>query len=206
MRSEFRRLLFRIRTVGQVLLPPVSPISRYTNADVVRMLAFRLSAHAEIEGFVESCAADLVADYSAKNKAHRLSRNTQRVLLMHADMRTNYPPLALNLRPSQKRPIEKQIDACLNVVSSCIYTNNGVSEKDILKLFIPLGFETSFFDLTWLDSMHELARARGEAAHKSWLGGVSVQPTPQGERSRLVNPLLGLRRLIDEADRLKAQA
>ena len=204
MWAEYRALLAQIRKISRELLPDESPTARYASGEILRMIAFRLSAHAEIEGFLELCSEKLLDHYASRNRAGTLSRYGQRVLLLHSAMRDSYPPRSLNLRPGTKSPIQKQIQGCLNMQGAIIEGNNGVSEKDVLKLFVPLGFDLHFFDLAWLDSMETLARARGEAAHKSWLGGTTVQPSPSVERSLLALPLFGMRQLLREIDRLKS--
>ncbi|MET8912423.1 HEPN domain-containing protein [Micromonospora sp. NPDC004551] len=176
------------------------------------MLGFRLLAHAEIEQFVEECAERLALHYAGMIDQQRwsttLSARTQRTLLLNLCMVDKYPPLSITRpRPSSgnKDPL-KNISSGLNRHQSVISGNNGVSEKDILKLFVPLGFDLHFFDHSWLIAMNNLAKSRGEVAHNSFQLSTQAIPTPRGERDLLVVPLFGLRRVVDEVVRLQAAA
>lgn len=194
------------------MLPAESPTARYSQADVFRMLGFRLLAHAEVEQFVEACAEALTLHYAGMINPQRLtttlSSRTQRMLLLHLCMTDKYPPLSITRprpSPSNKDPL-KHILSGLNQHQGVIGGNNGVSEKDILKLFMPLGFDLQFFDHSWLVAMNNLAKSRGEVAHNSFQLSAQAIPTPRGERDLLVLPLFGLRRIVDEVIRLKASA
>ncbi|WP_285635939.1 HEPN domain-containing protein [Lentzea sp. NBRC 102530] len=170
------------------------------------MFAFRISAHAEIEGFIEYCAETLMTHLATKNNAKTLAYSTQKALLLYKDMNKQFPPQSISFQVPSGGTADK-IRSVLNAVESSIATNNGVSEKDILKLFVPLGVSLNFFEENWLRSMTDLARARGEAAHNSWVSSNTVQqPDPITERSRLVLPLRGIGKLVDELERLRAVA
>lgn len=196
---KFALLIRRISFCSKSLLPQSNPKGSYTKAETYRILAFRLFAHAEIEGFIEDCAEALVVALGAANNANHLPPKIKAHLVHHRKMVEHYPPLSLNYSPSNKD--QQHIRGLLNNISSSITSNNGVSEKDVLKLFTPLGFPLSWFDTSWLSSMTDIAVARGEVAHRSVDDSISVQPTPADEKRRFVAPLLGLRKLAAEVDK-----
>jgi hypothetical protein len=207
VRSEYFEMLRRIRLLRTELLPSTSSTASYTNGDVLRMLGFRLLTHAELEGFFEFCAEDLVDHYSTRLTNGVLSGRMRRHLVLHSQMVDHYPPRSLTFPVGIDSSQDKAIKGILRSHQNIIEGNNGISEKDVLKLFIPLGCETTFYDHSWLASLNALARARGEVAHNSALTpSASAQPTPENERSRLVEPLWGTRALIAELLRLKALA
>ncbi len=204
MSWELRILLKNLRGLSGELLPPVNPTASYSQGEIVRMYAFRLLAHAEIEGYVEDLAEELATALATRNKANRLSAKVTARLLHHTYLADSYPPRSITKRLSPKDS-QKAITQSLNSLQAMITSNNGVSEKDVLKLFLPLGVDLSFFDEDWLRAMNELAAARGEVAHRSWItSSTIVQPDPQSERQRLVVPILGLRNLTVECERLIA--
>ena len=169
------------------------------------MLAFRLLAHAELEGFFEFCAETLTDHLSTKNDAGRLKPATQKRLVLHANMVAQYPPKSLTFALLPK--MRTTIKGMLSSQTAAIASNNGVSEKDVLKLFVPLGCEMSFFDHAWLSSLNDLAHARGDVAHQSSNSMSAIyQPTPEAERSRLVRPLWGTKNLVDELLKLQRSA
>jgi HEPN superfamily RiboL-PSP-like protein len=203
MRPEYLALIRQVRLLSRTLLPPVSPTARYSGSEILQMLAFRLSAHAEVESFLEDCASHLADHYATLNNQNKLSSRVRRLLLHHSGMRDQYPPRSLTAPLPTN--VGRKITGILNAQIDAIEGNNGLSQKDILKLFVPLGVEISFFNTAWLDSMDRFARSRGDVAHKSWLNP-SRQPEPREERRLLVAPLLGLRDLIEEVARLRALA
>lgn len=117
-------------------------------------------------------------------------------------MRDHYPPISLNYRPDAKDG--QRIKTFLSDHASMIQGNNGATEKDVIKLFSPLGFDLSFFDLNWLESMRVLGVRRGEVAHRSVTYSTTIQSTPEDERRHLAEPLWGLRKLAREADSIMA--
>jgi hypothetical protein len=202
MQREFLALLKRIRRLSVEMLPASSPTARYTHHEVFRMLGFRLLAHAEIEAFLEWCAEDVATLYAAKNNSRTLSPKTQKYLVLHTRLVASYPPRSLSF--SIPQDAYKIIKGMLNGHLSMINQNNGASEKDVLKLFVPLGCDSAFFDHRWLASLNALAAARGEVAHNSSLvAAPQRQPTPEGERDLLVQPLVGIRSLVRKLDELK---
>jgi hypothetical protein len=203
MRVLYRGLLDTICDLSKALLPEADPRARYSDDAILRMFAFRLSAHAEFEAFLERCADEVVEAYARKIQTNSLSVRVQRLLLLHQGMVNTYPPVTLSVRTGYQKDVTNQIKNFLSAHQSKIEANNGVSEKDILKLFVPLGVDLSFFKLDWLESMNRLASSRGDAAHRSWiLEGARAQPDPKGERELFALPLLGTRHLVDRVELL----
>jgi hypothetical protein len=199
MRSEYRELLKQIRQLAREILPKRNPTARYSREETLRILAFRLFAHAEIEAFLELCAETLRLAYATNNGAGALSRSATYRLIWSSQASLKYPPTSLTKLP---KDVGKTINGILKNHENTIDNNHGVSEKDVLKLLVPLGFELSFFDHDWLISMTDLTVARGNAAHNSAMNVGADQPTPDGERQRLVKPLWGLGQVSAEVDRL----
>ncbi len=202
MRRNYLRLFARIQELSNELLPAVRPTANYTKGEVLRILAFRLSVHAEIEGFLEQCAVDFATYLAELNNAGKLSTGLCGQIVQHKYW-CDYPPKKVSNITTNAAVVVSNV---LNSVQAFAAGNNGVTEKDILKLFVPLGMEIGFFSHSWLAAMNDLARARGETAHASWLSGGISQPTPNGERARLIVPLLGLRHLVDEISRIRSIA
>ena len=196
MARTFLQLMRDLRRISAELLPTKSPVARYSDSEILRILSFRLFAHAEIEGFVESVAEAMVDALAIKNDQGTLRPAVRDRILQHYILTQSYPPRTLVNIPTGPRA-QRAIKGVLNAVQDDISKNNGVSEKDVLKLFLPLGVPIDYFNREWLRSMNELARARGEVAHNSWNRTAAVQqPTPQDERQRLVRPLWGLQELL----------
>lgn len=203
MISEYKKMLEQLRALSSEILPELSPTGRYSRGDTLRTLAFRLFAHAEIESFLEQCAESLRVHYATKNSSGTLSRPIAHRLIWASEASKKYPPRSLTQMPAN---LNREINSILNNHQNTIDGNNGVSEKDVLKLLVPLGFDLDFFDHGWLVSMSELAHARGDAAHSSAMNVGTDQPTPEGELSLLLLPLRGLAKIALEVDRLQSLA
>jgi len=203
------RLAREIRKLAKEMLPAPSPTASYTDREIMMMCAFRLLAHAEIEGFLEDCAEHLRETYARKNSARSLSPSARAMLLGRAKLLSDgYPPRTVRFSGTWTQEAQRTVNGFLNGHATRISQNNGVSEKDILKLLVPIGFELTLFDHDWLAAMSNLSRARGEAAHGGWMsyGASQQQPSPQGERSLVVGPMWGLRHIVAEVERLAANS
>ncbi|GLZ38369.1 HEPN domain-containing protein [Actinokineospora sp. NBRC 105648] len=200
MWTEYRELLSRIRKLSKEFLPKISPTASYRDDQVRQMFAFRLSAHAEMEGFLELCAQELATELAMKNSKGILSKTVAELIVEHKE-KCDFPPMSVTKRP---KDIQDRVNKALNKVQGEISQNNGVSEKDVLKLFVPLGIDIDGSWHPWLNSMNDVSQARGRVAHRSWVVGGSQIPTPQAERARLVGPLFGMRRLIEEIEVIRA--
>lgn len=203
MIADYRLMLKQLRGLAVEILPPSSPTGSYTTGETLRILAFRLFAHAEIESFLELCAETLRVRYATRNSNGVLSRPAAYRIVWAGQWAEKFPPRGITQLPPN---VQKVVNGILNQQQNVIQNNQGVSEKDVLKLLIPLGFDVSFFDHAWLRSMSALARARGEAAHSSAMNVGFAQPTPEAERALLLPPLRGLARVAVEVERLETLA
>jgi hypothetical protein len=52
-------------------------------------------------------------------------------------------------------------------LKSIISSNNGIKEKDILKIILPLSFPVSLLDQTWLNTINSFGSLRGELIHRN---------------------------------------
>lgn len=178
-------------------MPFRSPTGSYNSSETLRILAFRLFSHAEIESFLEMCAESIVVAISAKHQGKSLASTKKAQILLHLDMAGSYPPRSINYRPHPKD--DDKIKGFLNGHLGIIAQNNGATEKDVIKLLTPIGFELHKLDKVWLASMQLLGKRRGEVAHHSAFS-TTTQPTPEDERAHLVTPLWGLRSVASDAD------
>jgi hypothetical protein len=196
--DQYRDLVNRISRSAKALLPAVKPTAKYTEEEVLRVLAFRLLSVAEIEDFLETCASGIVTAMERRQSSTGLPATAKIRLLRHMAMVEKYPPTTLTSAPTSAD--DTRMGQFLKQHASVIEGNNGASEKDILKLFVPIGFDLQDFDLNWLTSMRELSKRRGETAHKSPATAITIQPDPADERQSFATPLWGLRWLARRCD------
>jgi hypothetical protein len=84
-------------------------------------------------------------------------------------------------------PLEK----ANNVWRHNLKNNNGLKEKDLLTLLLPIGVHHSALDQTLLNDLNSFGSARGEVAHTSTIG-VTTLFDPRTEFDRVVQILGGL--------------
>ena len=96
-----------------------------------------------------------------------------------------------------KHIIERETDLSIRVKASRdafnTYTkdrNQGIRERDILKLLLPVGIAAREIDSTWLATTNSFGSARGGTAHRS--NQVDHPPDPMNELSIVTQILNGL--------------
>lgn len=61
--------------------------------------------------------------------------------------------------------------------------NNGIKEKNLLRILLPLGVEEADIDMNWLHTVEGWATQRGETAHVG--RKVNWQPDPEQELKKV---------------------
>ena len=198
-------LLAEVRHLSQIFLEVRSSTGSYSDDDIAKMYAFRLLVHAELESLLEGWALDLNSAISQKNSTAILSVWYKNYLMTHTMLVEKYPPKSVEI-PSGANP-QRVINGHLIQHQKLVNENNGVSQKDIIKLFVPVGvsFDWLVNQRSWLRGMDNISRSRGEVAHSGRSLNTSTPPTPENERRQLVEPLLGLRVLRRKLDELHAR-
>lgn len=153
------------------------------NQDQLR--AFKLLVHAEIESYIENSVQEVL------NKCINEWETKKRV---------NPPLLFLIMFSSSKFEAnnqyltrEKRINQILTSFKSVISSNNGIKERNILKLIIPLGINYSRLDDTWLTTIDSYGSSRGEVAHNSF--SVQRQLDKNSELNNLNLVLTGIKKI-----------
>lgn len=175
----------------------------------VRALSFRLLCHAEIESYFEARSREIATlIVGCWNSSQMVSYPTVCMLGFSGQEMTLPPPTVE--KPSSKQKdwedhikvggrIRKSIDTYLHYVNR---QNNGIDEKDLLRMLLPLGFRVSLLDEAFLIQINNFVKGRGDVAHNSVLGQVTKGVDPRDEFKN-VQSLLGCLIPIDaEFDRL----
>lgn len=202
--------MFRaIEQLRGALLPPFSATGTYSRPRRVhlRTASFRVLAHAEIESYLEDRASDVhgMAWDLWKNYSH--PSHTLTCLLGFSGISTFPPPDTLSAPAgSQKRYVDIAVplDKANNVWRKSLKNNNGLRERDLLALLLPIGIHHSLLDQTLLNDLNSFASARGEVAHTSAVG-VTTLFDPKTEYDRVLQLVAGLS-ILDSAleDEVKA--
>ncbi|GAA0496338.1 HEPN domain-containing protein [Streptomyces olivaceiscleroticus] len=183
------------------LLPNPTPTNLYTQQDQDRMLGYRLLCHAELEGFFEALVLLAVDEVWPKAKRLQQISPAAQDLMDYRD-RVLYPPKKVSAPPvADLKRLEEAVQDLTNKVSK----NMGITEKDILKLFLPLGIDHSALDIQWLKALDYLGECRGDVAHNPWENATYAETNPQSEKKSIQDVLDGIPDLIKLIDQFIAR-
>lgn len=185
----------------EILLPDETSRNIYPRDKQDSMLGYRLLCHAEMEGFIEALVRLVMEDVwdTAKKTGNITPAGKQ---MLDFKDRCEFPPNSLRRKPAA--PIDRLKGIAGDVLNRSS-RNNGVTEKDVLNLFLPLGVNPSDLDISWLEVMSDFGKSRGDVAHNSWENHAQYDTTPAKEKDAVDYCLLGLSTLVTLADDILAK-
>jgi hypothetical protein len=152
----------------------------YSERQLSAGAAYTVFAHGEIESFIEDWAIAIL-DRAAQQWA---SGVTSRVLVHLLTFRE-----ASSL--PDKLPSKNIWSApCVEAIANhrgLIKRNNGIKEKYICKLFVPLGFDVRNIDLILLGDLDALASIRGDHVHQSYRSHLGQKFDPFDRQTKVTN-------------------
>lgn len=165
---------------------PFDPLGQYADPDRVQDFsrAFLVLSHAEVESYIEGWAKNIA---SATEKVWKRSSRAA-------------PPLAFLLASIGERikrvetlgagggDSPQRLQALVTKVFQTYYKrikdNNGIKEKNVLRLFDPLGVPAVAYASTLLPALESLGSRRGQHAHGS-VAAVQSPLDPETELKRV---------------------
>lgn len=175
---EYRALQHRIVELRAHFLPQrFHPTGDYTDRQLDRTGAFIILAHAEIEFFLESIVVETAKNAADAWISRKLMTEPLVSMLAYCDNQNSIPPKLQG--PDSVELNNRVIKASETVCQYANSQNNGIKERDILKLLMPVGIQEADIDPTWLADIDSFGRVRGKLAHTS--KRVQVPPNPQDE-------------------------
>lgn len=189
-----------------VFLPKqkVAPPATYSDDELTSAKAYLVFAHAELEDYLEACCRQkaacaleaLVTSGTAGITALSLvshfgvSLSVASDIVKYQERYTKLAPDFPNHNPNVTRPLLARLkDAVSAYVEQC-HKNNGVKEKDLLQLLIPLGISPFEMDPAWIAEMNAFGVDRGSHAHRG-LSGVQQITDPFLSQQRMMRILNG---------------
>ena len=188
--QEFRMLRSRIRQLRDHFLPRYfDPTGSYSPRQYDRARAFRLLAHAEIEWYLE------LVSFETANKAYDAWQVrgliTEPLVSMVAYTESPLGKVPETKSSTGQADLVTRIERSRNSITSYSKSrNNGIRERNILRLLLPVGIREAEIDSTWLATIDSFGKDRGETAHHS--GRVSNPPDPQNEFDKVTQIVDGL--------------
>lgn len=189
---------------NQFLPAQFDPTGAYSVLVIAQARAYRVLAHAEVEHYLEDRAREVATNALTKWRNTGAVNRCLMALIAFSGKEMQSPPDTLapsepsaTQRHEERLKITKRVDAASRTFFQCVKDNHGVKERNILQLFIPVGFDDADFDPVWLVTMNSFGEKRGEAAHLSAHHTVSHPPDPKSEFD-LVMDVLGGIEIVDE--------
>ncbi len=161
---RYLQLERRIRAIDNVFIPPIRPTGNYTKKEQDQIRAYLLLVHAEIEAYFEE-----VTEAKAKTAfgKWRTDRTKSNVLISL---------VSFHEHSIREQDIELRLNKALSTFIYNLRHNNGIKEQNILTMLLPVGFEFSEIDTTWLNTITSFGTSRGEVAHTSARVQQSLDP------------------------------
>jgi hypothetical protein len=210
--QRYINLVKEIHALRIYLLPNVfDPAGDYTQDVLVKALAFRVLAHAGLESYMEESTLELAKAAVKAWKREKRASCTLMGLLAFSGQSMDQPPKTL--RPedenrsrewNDKIHLSNKIDNAMRAFVYMIHNNNGIKEKNVLGLLLPVGFDANALDHTWLLDMDNFGESRGDAAHKSTGGLCAGRQINPADEWQAVKSLLrkGLCKVDDNIERI----
>ncbi len=185
------------------------PTGSYSERKLDRARAYRILTHAEIEFFVENIVLDIVErefrQWSESRKPSHIiiclmaasKVGWQDVETEPLDLGRIDPPIIKKEDTAIDQIIERAVEQYRDIVRN----NNGIMERNLKRLLMPVGIALSELDQTWLNNMSSFGGKRGFVAHTSRLV-VTTPPDPQTEKQTVDVLLAGLKGLDEMVNQL----
>ena len=190
----------------QFLPAKFDPTGTYANRWIARSRAYRLLAHAEVEHFLEDRVREIASYAITAWNSGQITTRPLIALLAFSGREMMCPPNTLHppqptarVKHDEQIQLNERVRVATTTFFQALKDNNGVKERNILRILIPVGFVHSDLDPLWLAAMNSFGEARGEAAHNSaTLATVSHPPDPKSEYDLVKQVLLGLQDVDDK--------
>ncbi len=201
---RFRILTKELSRLKKQFIPKINPAGLYSDRQLALTLAYRVLAHAEIEGYLEDrvweVALNAKKNWDTKGKTCR----SLICLLAFSGQMMESPPDTLSPKkitkqvPDEKIKISKKIDLAINSFQRVIDQNHGIKEANLLALLLPIGIDTDYLDPAWLATMNTFGEERGIVAHTSATSTTIQAPDPATELGRVEQIISQELREVDE--------
>ncbi len=193
--ARYRALTPRLRELRRHLLPAeFDPTRPYSDRQVDRVRGYRLLAHAEIEACIEDMVTAAVTAAWTGWQADARPRTCLMALVAYYEGDLGGPPETLDPAKRSKKVLVHLADridrARKHHVNQVVRGNNGIKERNLLALLLPVGVLEADLDKTWLATIDSFGSQRGDTAHQS--GRAQQQPDPQQELKTVQSIAAGL--------------
>jgi len=206
--AQYDQMVERVKALRKALLPYHLQVAvgNLTPDISIKALSYRLLCHAEIESYFENRATEINGLISAAWKNHRHVSYPTLCMLGFSGFQMELPPDSFQ-DPVKKTKVDGRLGKSIGNYNYYVTRkNNGITEKSLVKMLLPLGIEISVIDPLLVVEFNNFATLRGSAAHQSTAGHVQAGVSPYDERERVSRLLKGMKAIDKELDRVAAMA
>lgn len=166
--AQFDLLLRRHNELQKALLPRnFSPTGNYRSSTYERVSGYRVLVHAEIEFYFEEITKEIIKKaYDSWEMNGSVSRTLVALIA--------YCPASFKSIPEKTSEQTASEDLRFRIKKSRDYfntyirtMNNGIKERDILALLLPIGITINDLDNDLLIALNNFGIARGQIAHST---------------------------------------
>jgi hypothetical protein len=167
--DRFRELERRLKEIKDHFIPETRKDGQYTIEEMDSIRAYILLAHAEIESYFEDIAEKLADAAHHSWKLNHKSNDVIMSLLAYTKVHFGNTPekLIYMINGAEFATVENRMGKSLHVFKETLKGNNGIREKNILSILLPIGIQHHDIDETWLVAIDTFGKDRGDIAHKS---------------------------------------
>jgi hypothetical protein len=160
-----------IQKIETNFLPARKEDGEYSEKECLQIDAYIALVHSEIESFLENRCLDICRLSMKDFYEHRKINIVLLGLICFSGKTFSTPPETKDLKKAQKKEegidLIKKLESAESVYHYNVKNNNGIKERDILGLLLPLGFPYNQLDDLFLTEMNDFGKQRGEIAHTS---------------------------------------
>lgn len=176
-------------------------VEAFTGEEIDRTRAYRVLAHAEIEVCLEDLARGVANDAYDAWFADRRPRVAVVALLAYSARGRADPPDELPL--AGPADIAQRVKEAKEALTDRVEANNGVRDRNVLGLLMPVGLTEYDIDQTWLATIDSFGHLRGDTAHASAKRATNL-PDPATELARVEDIVSGMKAIGVKLDSLQA--
>jgi len=206
--ARYDQLVDRVLALRKALLPYhlTVAVGNLTPGISIKALSYRLLCHAEIESYFEDRASEISGHVSSAWKTKRQVSYPTLCMLGFSGQVMDGPPDTFQASVKRIKIDDRLGKSIGNYYYYVTNLNNGVTEKNLVRLLLPLGVDVSVIDPLVMTEFNNFATLRGSAAHQSTAGHVQAGVSPSNESATVSRLVKGIKAIDNELSRIAALA
>lgn len=180
---RYMKLENRVKAIETLYLPAINLTGNYTKKEQDDIRAYLLLVHAEVEAYFEEISESKAKEAFTKWKNNRTKSNVLLSLVSFHEFKIT------------EQDIEIRVNKALSTFIYTLRHNHGIKEDNVLSMLLPVGFEFSEIDTTWLNTITSFGTSRGEIAHTA---AHVQQPLDPATLKTTVQQIMSETKIIDE--------